>query len=308
MTTPLGRRFCAAGFWLLLLATAAARAQHLEPRAYVNTPVGMNFLIAGYAYSSGGLSTDPALPLTNAKLDIHTPVLAYARAFDAWGKSAKFDAVLAGGCLDGTAELSGAPVSRDVCGMLDPTVRVAVNLYGAPALELKDFVTYRQDLIVGASLQVQAPLGQYDPTRLVNLGTNRWAFRPEFGISKVLDRRLLVEATLGATFYTANDEYFGGKTREQDPVVATQLHLIYLFRSGSWLAVDATYYSGGRSTVDGVAQNDELGNSRLGLTYSHPWDRQHSIKFYWSEGISVRFGSDFSIVGLAWQYRWGGGL
>jgi hypothetical protein len=300
-------RLVATALALLLLATAPAHAQHLEPRAYVNTPVGMNVLIAGYAYSSGGLSTDPALPLTNAKLDIHTPVLAYARAFDAWGKSAKFDVVFGGGCLEGTAELNGVPVSRDICGLLDPTVRVAVNLYGAPALAARDFAAYRQELIVGASLQVQAPLGQYDPTRLVNLGSNRWAFRPEFGVSKAF-HPLLVEATLGATFYTTNDDFFGGQTREQDPVLATQLHLIYLLRAGAWIAFGANYYAGGRTTVNGVRQNDELGNSRLGLTFSYPWDRRHSVKLYVSEGVSVRYGEDFNVVGLAWQYRWGGGL
>jgi hypothetical protein len=299
------RRAAGPALSLLLLAAAGAHAQHLEPRAYVNTPVGTNFLIAGYAYSTGGLSTDPALPLTNAQLDIHTPLLAYARSFDAWGKSAKFDTVFAGGCLEGSAALSGAPVQRDVCGLLDPTFRVAVNFYGAPALRLEDFASYRQDLIVGASLQVQAPLGQYDPTRLVNLGSNRWALRPEVGVSKVF-HPLLIEAVLGATFYTTNDDYFGGQRREQDPVIATQLHFVYLFRGGSWIALDANYYSGGRTTVNGVRQNDELGNSRLGLTYSYPWDRQHSIKLYASEGISVRYGTDFTIVGVAWQYRWGG--
>jgi hypothetical protein len=307
MTASAARLTATAACGLLVLV-GGARAQHLEPRAYINTPVGMNFLIAGYTYSSGGLSTDPAVPLTSAQLDIHTPFVAYARAFDAWGKSAKFDAVLAGGCLDGTAELSGMPVSRDICGMLDPTMRVAVNFYGAPALEPKDFASYRQDLIIGGSLQVQAPLGQYDPARLVNLGSNRWALRPEIGISKVFGDRLLVEGTLGVTFYATNDDFFGGQRREQDPVLATQLHFIYLFRGGSWIALDANYYSGGRTTVDGVEQNDELGNSRLGLTYSYPWDRQHSLKLYVSEGISVRYGEDFSVVGLAWQYRWGAGL
>ena len=80
------------------------------------------------------------------------------------------------------------------------------------------------------------------------------------------------------------------------------------WRDGAWIAFDANYYSGGRTTVNGVEQNDELGNSRLGLTFSYPWDRQHSIKLYWSEGISVRYGEDFTVVGAAWQYRWGGGL
>jgi hypothetical protein len=291
----------------LLLAATGTRAQHLEPRAYANTPVGMNFLIAGYVYSSGGLSTDPAQPLQNAHLDINTPVVAYAHAFDAWGKSAKFDTVVAAGCLDGTAEANGVPVSRDICGALDPTARVSVNLYGAPATQLKDFRNYKQDLIVGASLQVQAPLGQYDPTRLVNLGSNRWAFRPEVGVSKAFDP-LTVEVSLAATLYTTNNDFYGGKTREQDPVYNTQLHLIYQFSGGAWLALNANYYSGGRTTVNGVLQNDALANSRFGATLALPWDRQHSIKFYASKGVSVRFGDDFNIYGVAWQYRWGGGL
>jgi hypothetical protein len=300
-------RIAGAALCMLTLAAAGARAQHLEPRAYSNAPVGMNFLIAGYAYSTGGLSIDPAQPLTNAKLDIHTPLVAYAHAFDAWGKSAKFDTVFASGCLDGTAELNGVPASRNVCGLLDPTFRLAVNLYGAPALQLKDFASYRQDLIVGVSLQVQAPLGQYDPTRLVNLGTNRWAFRPEIGISKAL-RPFTVEVVLSANLYTTNHDYLGGSTREQDPVYATQLHLIYEFRGGAWLAFDANYYTEGGSSVNGVPQNDELGNSRFGLTLALPWDRQNSIKLYMSQGVLVRTGQDFTTAGLAWQHRWGGGL
>jgi len=300
-------RVTATGFCLLLLSAVGANAQQLEPRAYANTPVGMNFLIAGYAYSSGGLSTDPSLPLTNADLNIHSPFVAYAHAFDAWGKSSKFDTVFASGCLDGTAELNGVPASRDVCGLLDPTFRLSVNLYGAPALQLKDFASYRQDLIVGASLQVQAPLGQYDPTRLVNLGTNRWAFRPEIGISKAL-RPLTVEVVLSANLYTANHDYLGGSTREQDPVFATQLHLIYEFRGGAWLAFDANYYMGGRSSVNGVAQNDELGNSRFGVTLALPWDRLNSLKLNVNKGVLVRAGDDFTTFGLAWQHRWGGGL
>jgi hypothetical protein len=290
-----------------LLATTGARGQQLEPRAYANTPVGMNFLIAGYAHSSGGLSTDPAQPLRNAHLGVSTPFVAYAHAFDAWGKSAKFDTVVAGGCLDGSAEVSGAPVSRDVCGLLDPTFRVAVNLHGAPATRLEDFASYKQDLIVGASLQMQAPLGQYDPTRLVNLGSNRWAFRPEVGASKAFDR-LTVELALAATLYTTNSDFYGGKTRAQDPVYNTQLHLIYQFSGGTWLALDANYYAGGQTTVNDVAQNDELANSRLGITLALPWDRLNSVKLYASNGVSVRYGDDFSIFGVAWQHRWGGGL
>jgi hypothetical protein len=110
-------------------------------------PVGLKFLVAGYTYSSGGLATDPTLPLDNAHLDIHAPFIAFARAFDAWGKSAKLDAVLAAACLSGTAESNGVPVSRDICGGLDPQLRLTVNVHGAPAMGLAEFRSYRQDLI-----------------------------------------------------------------------------------------------------------------------------------------------------------------
>ena len=49
----------------LLLGTVlapAAHAQELEPRAYSNLPMGLNFLATGSAHSKGGLSTDPSLP------------------------------------------------------------------------------------------------------------------------------------------------------------------------------------------------------------------------------------------------------
>ena len=299
--------FRATGFCCLLLAAAAAQAQQLEPRAYSNLPMGLNFLLAGYTYSSGGLATDPALPLENTDLEIHAPFVGYARAFDAWGKSAKLDAVLATACLSGSAETNGVPVSRDVCGALDPAVRVSVNLYGAPALQLEEFRRYRQDLILGASLQVAAPLGQYDSSRLVNLGSHRWMFKPEIGMSKKLGA-LIAEAAIGASLFTTNHDFFGGKTREQAPVVHGQLHLIYEFAGGTWLALNGTYYKGGRTTVNGVEQNDELGNSRLGATLAWPLDRHHSIKLHASKGVTVRAGEDFRTVGLAWQYRWGGGL
>lgn len=291
----------------MLFAARGAAAQQLEPRSYGNTPVGMNFLIAGFAHSSGGLATNPAVPIKNAKLNVDIPVVAYARAVDAWGNSAKFDVIVPGGCLSGSANVNGAPQSRDVCGLLDPAFRFSVNFYGAPAVSLKEFTTYRQNLVVGTSLQVIAPWGQYDSTRLVNLGTNRWTFRPEIGLSKTIGS-FSFELAVGASIFTTNDDFFGGKVHEQDPMYSTQAHLIYQFRNGAWAALNATYFTGGQSTLDGVRQDDRQQASRLGATFAMPVDRYNSIKLYASTGLSIRTGTDFDTVGVAWQYRWGGGF
>jgi hypothetical protein len=282
-------------------------AQDLEPRAYTNTPVGLNFLLAGYAYSSGGVVTDPALPLQNANVQVHSAILAYARALDVGGKSGKVDLVVPFAWASGTAEMAGQPREREVSGLVDPRLRFSVNLYGAPALSLQEFTSYQQDLIVGASLQVSAPLGQYDASKLLNLGTNRWFIKPELGISKALGRWTL-ELTTSVTFYTDNNDFLDGKTRAQDPLYAVQGHLTYRFGAGVWGAVDGTYYTGGRTTIDGVQSNDLQENVRLGVTLALPLGRHHSVKLYASTGAFARTGSDFDTVGVAWQYRWGGGL
>src|SRR4051794_37571248 len=139
-----------------------AQAQDAEPRSYSNAPVGMNFLVAGYAYTRGGIAFDPALPIDNVDLRTNSLVLAYVHAFGIGDMSAKFDAIIPYTWLSGSADYQGQPLTRDVNGAVDPRFRLSVNLYGAPALSSADFASYRQDLIVGLSLQVSAPWGQYD--------------------------------------------------------------------------------------------------------------------------------------------------
>ncbi len=162
------------------------QAQDIEPRAYSNAPVGVNFLISGYAYTRGGVAFDSALPVSNPELTTSSAVLAYGRVLDLWGQSAKFNVIVPVSDLNGTAEFAGTPLQREISGFADPLFKLSVNLYGAPALSLKEFAGFRQDLIVGASLRVSVPLGQYDDTRAVNLGANRWSFKAEVGASKAL--------------------------------------------------------------------------------------------------------------------------
>ena len=236
-----------------------------------------------------------------------TPSLRTRRVLDLWGKSAKFDAIVPYTWLSGTADYEGQPVERTVNGFANPAFRLSVNLYGAPALTLKEFADWEQDLIIGASLQVSAPWSQYDASRIVNIGTNRWSFKPEVGISKAVGPWTL-EGQAAATIFTDNDDFYGGNTRSQDPLYSLQGHVIYAFRSGIWVSVDATYFTGGRTTVNGVLNNDLQQNWRLGATLALPVDRLNSIKLYASSGVAARTGNNFDLIGIAWQHRWGGGL
>ena len=289
------------------LCAATAAAQDLEPRSYANTPIGMNFAIAGYAYSSGEVTADSSVPLEDGRVRINYAALAYARSLDVFGSSGKIDVIVPYAWESGSATFAGEAASRSVRGLGDPRVRFSVNFYGAPATSLEEFASYQQDLIVGASLQVLAPLGQYEQDKLLNVGNNRWAFKPEIGISKSW-APLIVELSLAGAFYTDNHDFLDGNVREQDPVYSAQLHAIYAFRSGIWGALDFTYYRGGESTIDGVTNDDTQRNTRVGATLALPLNRHNSIKLYGSKGTSVRFGGRYDTIGAAWQVRWGGGL
>lgn len=291
----------------LAVLTSGASAQQLEPRSYSNTPVGLNFLIGGYVYTTGGVVTDPSIQLENSSVEFHQAIVGYAHGFDVWGKSGKIDVILPYAWVSGSAEFNGQFHERSVSGFADPELRFTVNFLGAPAVTMEEFADYEQDLIVGASLQVSPPVGQYDSDKLLNIGTNRWTIKPELGVSKALGP-LILELAAGVAIYTDNDDFFGGNTLSQDPLYSLQAHVIYGFQSGIWIALDGTYYRGGATTIGGVDSNNLQSNSRVGLTAAFPVDRHNSVKVYASSGVSARTGGDFDAVGLAWQYRWGGGL
>ena len=288
------------------LIAANANAQEAEPRGYSNAPVGLNFLIAAYLHSQGKIAFDPTLPISDASFRTDTGALAYVRSLDVAGKSAKFDAILPYSSFSAHALIDGQSKEREMSGLGDPRFRFSINLFGAPALSAKEFANYRQDLIVGVSVQVSAPLGQYDNRKLLNLGNNRWSFRPELGVSKALGA-WTVEVAPSVTFFTDNTDFFNGSTLAQAPIYLLRGHLMYNFESGVWVSLDGTAVTGGRTTLNGVRNDNEQTNTRAGVTLALPVDRQNSVKFNASTGISTRTGSEFSAVGVAWQHRWGAG-
>src|SRR3989442_1784138 len=180
----------------IVMPGRSAHAQSLEPRSYVNTPTGINFLLLGYGYTQGEVGFDASTPITDARVHVHAGVLACARSLD-----------------------------------LIPAI----------------------------------------------------------------------------TFFTNNDDFLRGKTLEQDPIYSLQGHLIYEFSRALWAAFDATYYTGGRTTIDGE-KGERLENVRLGLTTALSVRRHQSIKLFGSAGVYNRTENNFWAVGLAWQFRWGGRL
>ena len=297
-------RFGAAVLSALLLA-APLSAQDLDPRAYANVPVNSTFLVTGFALSHGGVVTDATLPVTDINATIETPSLGLARSFSLFGKTAQaFGALpyswaqVSGKVLEEAREISRA-------GLSDMRFRLSVLVRGAPAATVAEFAKAPRRTILGTSLTIAAPTGQFFPDRLINLGANRWAFKPEFAVSRPMGQKWLLDVYAGLWLFTANDSFYpGASLRTQAPMGAFQAHMSYNVTRKMWAAFDATYYVGGRTTIEGVDSNDRQSNTRVGGTLALPVGRRHSIKLAVSRGAIIRFGANFTTLSIGWQTAW----
>lgn len=287
-----------------LLFSISLAGQDLEPRSLSNVPVGLNFLVVGYGYSTGNVLFDPALPIEDARAKVHRTVAAYVRTINFFGLSGKVDVVVPY-VIDSHWEglLNGQPASTDRAGLADPQVRLSVNFIGAPALPLSEFREYKEKTVVGASLQIRPPLGQYSGEKLINLGSNRWTIKPQIGISQHLGKWVF-EGYVSVWLFTPNPDLLGVRMT-QKPIYAFKGHVAYLFGRGAWFAVDAGYGIGGRTTVDDLPKENQQ-NVRLGATLSLPLAPRHSLKLNFTSGVETRVGSDFDTAALAYQFMWGG--
>jgi hypothetical protein len=301
------KRFVITFSLALIALCSAARAQDMEPRSYTNSPTGLSFAIGGYTYAKGSVHTDPALPIDNVSVESHSLICALATTLEVFGKTAKMDVIVPYTSLAAHGMVAGVPRERFVTDFGDPFFRFSMNFHGAPALTMEEFKSYKQDWIIGASLRISPPLGHYDEDKLVNIGSNRWSFRPEIGVSKAFGK-ITAEVAPGVAFYTDNGDFFGGRTRKQAPLLGVQTSLTYAVMPGLWLSLSGSYFAGGRTTVDGVKNNDEQEGGRLGLTISMPVNRHNSVKIHALRGFNAHREADLDVIGIMWQHRWGGGL
>ncbi len=287
------------------------RAQDLAPRAYVITPIHWNAVTLTYSFSNGGVSTDNAIPITDATATLNVPIFNYFHALSFFGRSANILAVLPYGVAhyQGTFMDNETRIYRS--GLLDSSFRFSVNLMGGPAMTPKEYQSWKQKTILGVSLRVVAPTGQYDGTKLINNGSNRWGFKPEFGYSERWGHWVL-DGYAGAWFYTTNPEFFahnafvpGNQTRSQSPIVSFEGHLSYDVKQRFWFSLDGNFWHGGSTSLNGVENpNTVQTSSRIGATASIPLTKHQSLKVSYSDGDYVRFGGNFQNVSVAWQYSW----
>lgn len=300
----------ACGFLLFLCPWKVLSAQSLAPRAYVITPVHANAITVTWSFYNGGVNFNGTVPITGATGTYSVPILSYYHSFSFFGRSANFTALLpyAVGTFQGSVLGNQRQIYRS--GLMDSAFRLSVNLKGGPAMPLAEFVKWKQKLLLGASLVVIAPTGQYDPKHLVNWGINRWAFKPEFGYSQRWSNWLL-DGYAGAWFYTLNDAFYSvpnPRPQTEQPIGSFEGHLSYDFNKlRCWASLDANFWFGGITSLSGIANlQTKQTSSRIGATASFPFTKRQSIKVSYSYGTYIRFGGNYHNLSVAWQYSWTG--
>jgi roadblock/LC7 domain-containing protein len=267
--------------FLCLGLTLPCFAQELEPRLWSHLPIGTNFAGGAYAHTEADISFDPVLRLENVEMDLDTWAVKYIRSFGLFEKTARIE--FTQGFQEGqwTGRVDGVPSSIKRSGLSDAFLRFAINLYGTPPLKGKEYAAYRAgvevETIAGIALAVQLPTGDYMDDKLINLGTNRFTFRPQVGVVHTRGKWSM-EVTGAVWIFTENDEFFNGNTLEQDPLYTVQAHIIHTFRPGIWAGASVGYGYGGESTVNGLEKNDRKGNLAWAFSFSYPIMRQLAVK------------------------------
>jgi len=289
----------------IVSAAGGADAQELEPRSYSQAPTGTIFVIGGVGRSQGPIVLDPSLDVNHVEGDLSVATAGLGYVFDLTGRQARILAVgpVAWGAIEGDAH--GGRQRQELAGLVDPRIKLSLGLHGAAAVSVSEFGRRSGTrTIVGASVTVTPPWGQYEPARLVNLGFNRWSVKPEVGVVGQVGR-WTIEGYAGTWLFTANRSYYpAAATRRQDPVFAVQAHLSYALPRRHWIAIDATWFAGGQTRVERVSSADEQRNTRLGAAYSIPLSRRQSVKLIYSTGASTRRGSAFNTFNVSWQLVW----
>lgn len=297
--------------FLCLFWAHLSGGQDLAPRAYLITPVHSNAVTLTYSFLNGSIIFDGEVPITGASAQVHIGIFNAYHSFSFLGRSANFVVAIPYGVGDFRGNVVETPAYAYRSGLLSMVARVSVNLKGGPAMPAEDFIKWRQKTILGASVKLVPPTGQYDPTKLINYGSNRWAFKPELGYSRRWGNWIL-DTYAGAWFFSTNGEFFshnqffpGVNTQSQSPVGSFEGHLSYDFKPRLWLSLDGNYWFGGSTTLNGQpTANTRQANSRVGLTASVPVSKHQSLKLSYSDGAYIRYGGNYRGLSVGWQYSW----
>jgi hypothetical protein len=281
-----------------------AHAQEMEPRSYSVVPVGLHAAQLSYTFSGGDVVSGLNSPVQNLNINASIISLGYVQTFSLCNKLARIAVGVPYAYLNGSAKVIGVDTAASRNGFGDGRIKFGVNILGSPVLAPKDFQKFQEYTVLGASVVISVPIGQYYSNKLINIGANRWGFKPEIGLSH-REGRLFYEGYAGVWFYTENDQYYNKSTLSQNELFSFQVHMDYTFKHGKYLALNGGFATGGETVLNGLQRFDDQENWRIGVTFSTPvFDKHQSVKCMINTGVATRSGQNYTALTLAYQYNW----
>lgn len=307
MPILLSRARLLASLALAFVMARPAWAQFTDPRNYENFPVGVNQVELNYDYVRANESIDPSMVIEGAHLNLNQWTITYMRYFNLFGRMAWVAPSIPLAVLNGA--VSGTNVSGSVGGAGDSGYEFTWLLKGGPALSPAEFGSYKPTTVVGVSLNVTAPTGQYRADKILNLGSDRWSFRPEIGLSHPFgrDQKWTFDAYANSYFYTDNTSYRGAEVLRQGPLPAFEGHISYTFGERVVASLDARYSFRGDTSIDGVGQNDSQKNFVYGSEAIVTLNNQNQLTFIFERAAVHENGPSVTGVAVRYDYYWGRG-
>jgi len=271
---------------------------------YTITPVGTNQLQLDYAFVHGNASLDPSLVVPAASVNLNQGAVAYTRYFGLSHRLTWVEVSLPVAGISGA--VGGTRIQGSTTGAGDSSYSMTMLLKGGPALDATEVDTYQASTTVGVTFTVTAPTGSYDPSALLNLGSNRWSFKPEIGLAHPFgtDGRWEFDAYANAYFYTNNLSFHGGEVLEQEPLPGIEGHISYSFLDSVWASLDTRYSFRGATVVDGINQNNAQRNFILGSELNVIFNAHHSMVLEIAKALVHRNGPALIGFSVKYDFTW----
>jgi len=304
----MSKRLCLACFALAVLQIPdQACAQFTDPHAYDNTPTGMNQLELGYVYVHANAAIDTSLIVTGAKFNLNQGTIDYTRYFGLLHRLMWVEASVPVAGLGGS--ITGTNIHGSTTGAGDSSYQVAMLLKGGPALSVAQFENYKPTTTLGASLTATAPTGLYDRNKILNLGSDRWSFKPEIAVSHPFGpgQKWQLDTYASVYFYTDNTSYRGREILRQQTLPGVEGHLSYSFSDRLWASLDTRYSFRGTTFVNGVNQSNAQQNFILGSEMNLSLNSRNALVFEFAKALVHRNGPALVGFSVKYDYTWGKG-
>ena len=275
-------------------------AQEIEPRLLTNVPRGTNIAVVAYNYAGGSILYAKEIFPPPVNFSSNSIALGYLRGFSLFGLGAKVKALVPLVANHWDAPWKGGDTVVDIAGFADARIGLDVNLFGGPALKREEYASYKQKTLISLGVLLSVPTGNYNPTSLLNIGSNLVSVQTTLGASYTFNSWIF-EGLARMQVFTENTRFLESNTITQTPLYSGTLHAIKSFSKGWWAGMGVSYGHGGQTVRNGMGLSAEISSMRFGGVVAAPLGKGKSLKLTLASIKRFEQGAEIWNAQLAYQ-------